>query len=391
VVVYQAAELSPLEQLTTLHLPVCLYFLYISYFSPHSYPFHLILFYFSQEEYTLPNKTRNSYMHTIMAYNHYQQVPFWDFVRSFDHQNGAGVDHPAEDFPFFGPPPGNHPHHPPHGAGFPFGGSSAWVRGGFGGPAAWGRGGSGAGPCGRGRRGRHGHRRGDSQERSPHGSREASPNPEHPEGEEGHHGHHGPRGPRGFGGRGRGGHRGGWGHHGHKEPPPPGPGGFDLSGLFESLSAHPLAQAFRNYAEQAGAGAGAQRSGETLVPEDTDNENSFTPPIDVFSTEKQYVLHVSLPGAKKEDVGVNWDEDKGVLNLAGVVYRHGDEEFLQTLAQSERKVGVFERTVKLPPGNEEKEEIDGDDITAKLEDGVLVVTVPRVEKEWTEVKRVDIE
>jgi len=163
-----------------------------------------------------------------------------------------------------------------------------------------------------------------------------------------------------------------------------------LSGLFESLSAHPLAQAFRNYAEQSGVGAGAQRSGETLVPEDTD-ENSFTPPIDVFSTEKQYVLHVSLPGAKKEDVGVNWDEDKGVLNLAGVVYRHGDEEFLQTLAQSERKVGVFERTVKLPPGNEEKEEIDGDAITAKLEDGVLVVMVPKVEKEWTEVKRVDIE
>jgi len=167
-----------------------------------------------------------------------------------------------------------------------------------------------------------------------------------------------------------------------------------MSSLIESLSAHPLAQAFRQYAEKsqagAAAGAGAQRSGETLVPENTDNENSFVPPIDVFSTEKQYVLHVSLPGAKKEDVGVNWDEDKGVLNLAGVVYRHGDEEFLQTLAQSERKVGVFERTIKLPPGNEEKEEIDGDSITAKLEDGVLVVTVPKIEKEWTEVKRVDI-
>lgn len=168
-----------------------------------------------------------------------------------------------------------------------------------------------------------------------------------------------------------------------------------MSGLFESLSAHPLAQAFRTYAEQAGAGAGAgaeaQRSGETSVPEDTGNEKNFSPPIDVFSTEKQYILHVSLPGAKKEDVGVNWDEEKGVLNIAGVVYRHGDEEFLKTLATSERKVGVFERTVKLPPGgNEEKEEIDADGISAKLEDGVLVVTIPKVEKEWTEVKRVDI-
>lgn len=110
----------------------------------------------------------------------------------------------------------------------------------------------------------------------------------------------------------------------------------------------------------------------------------------MFSTPSAYILHVALPGAKKEDVGVNWDADKGVLNLAGVVYRQGDEEFLKSLTQSERKVGVFERTVKLPPGNEEKEEVDGDAIAAKLEDGVLVVTVPKLEKEWTEVKRVDI-
>lgn len=132
-----------------------------------------------------------------------------------------------------------------------------------------------------------------------------------------------------------------------------------------------------------------------MIPEEFDADSTFTPPIDVFSTETAFILHVSLPGAKKEDVGVNWDAEKGVLNLAGVVYRQGDEAFLKSLSQSERKVGVFERTVKLPPGTgsaeKEKEEVDGDGITAKLEDGVLVVTVPKVEKEWTEVKRVDIQ
>lgn len=166
-----------------------------------------------------------------------------------------------------------------------------------------------------------------------------------------------------------------------------------MNALMASLSQHPLAQTFRNYAEQAGAfgATGPQRSGETMVPGDNDNEDNFVPPIDIFSTEKAYILHVALPGAKKEDVGVNWDEEKGVLNLAGVVYRKGDEAFLQKLTQSERKVGLFDRTVRLPPGEGEKEEVDGDNITAKLEDGVLVVTVPKAEKEWTEVKRVDIE
>jgi len=81
-----------------------------------------------------------------------------------------------------------------------------------------------------------------------------------------------------------------------------------------------------------------------------------------------------------------------MLNIAGVVYRHGDEKFLESLTKKERKVGVFERTMKLPLSGGDKEEIDGDNITAKLEDGVLVVNVPKVEKEesWTEVKRVDI-
>lgn len=115
------------------------------------------------------------------------------------------------------------------------------------------------------------------------------------------------------------------------------------------------------------------------------------PPVDVFATETDYVLHIALPGAKKEDVGVNFDADKGELNIAGVVYRPGDEEFLKTLSQSERKVGVFERTIKIPPTGQEKEEVDGDAITAKMEDGILIVTIPKVEKEWTDVKKVDID
>ena len=313
--------------------------------------------------------------------------------------NGAGVDHQQADgeVPFAQPGPFGHPYPPPpppppphHGFGGPFG--FGFGGPGFGGPGfGAGFGGPGFGGAGHrgGRRGRRGrcHRREGSHERTPsgdaehehsdHEAKEGSPDGHPHEHHDGPHhgpGHHGP---------GRHGRRGGWGgpHH-HRGPPPPFPGGpaFDFSALLGSLSAHPLAQAFRNFTEGAG-----QQSGET------DAENTFTPPVDVFSTPTAYILHVALPGAKKEDVGVNWDAEKGVLNLAGVVYRKGDEEFLKTLSQSERKVGVFDRSVKLPPGEAEKEEVDGDMITAKLEDGVLVVTVPKVEKEWTEVKRVDIQ
>ena len=134
-----------------------------------------------------------------------------------------------------------------------------------------------------------------------------------------------------------------------------------------------------------------------IVPKDApatskDANNSgkdFTPPADIFDTPDAYVVHISLPGAKKEDVGVNWDADKSELNVAGVIYRPGDEEFLKTLALDERKVGVFDRKVKLGsktnPAN-----VDADGIGAKMEDGVLLVTIPKME-EFVDVKKVDIE
>ena len=119
------------------------------------------------------------------------------------------------------------------------------------------------------------------------------------------------------------------------------------------------------------------------------NSKDFTPPADIFDTPDAYVVHISLPGAKKEDVGVNWDADKSELNVAGVIYRPGDEEFLKTLALDERKVGVFERKVKLGskanPAN-----VDSDGIAAKMEDGVLLVRIPKTE-EFVDVKKVDIE
>jgi HSP20 family protein len=98
------------------------------------------------------------------------------------------------------------------------------------------------------------------------------------------------------------------------------------------------------------------------------NNQDHTPPADVFDTEDSYVVHISLPGVKKEDVGINWNADKSELSVAGVVYRTGDEEFLKTLALDERTVGAFEKKVRF--GNERHPaKVDEDAITAKLEDG----------------------
>jgi HSP20 family protein len=127
----------------------------------------------------------------------------------------------------------------------------------------------------------------------------------------------------------------------------------------------------------------------TTITKPSETED-HTPDADIFDTDSAYIIHVSLPGAKKEDVGVNWDAEKSELSVAGVIYRLGDEEFLKTLAMGERKVGAFERKIRLGT-RASPASIDVDGISAKLEDGVLRVEVPKLDSGYVEIRKVDIE
>ena len=127
----------------------------------------------------------------------------------------------------------------------------------------------------------------------------------------------------------------------------------------------------------------------TTTPNATE-PSDHSPPADIFDTPSSYILHLSLPGAKKEDVGVHYDAEKSLLCIAGVIYRPGDEEFLKTLAVGERQVGAFERKIRLGEGGSSAS-VDAEGISAKLEDGVLRVEVPKLEGGFVEVRRVDVE
>ncbi|WYZ34680.1 hypothetical protein EsH8_I_000956 [Colletotrichum jinshuiense] len=357
---------------------------------------------------------------------------FWNFIHSFDPHvpAGAGVDHSA---PWAHMPAG----FPFHGAEFgPGAGPGAW--GAYGGWGDHRRGFGhrrGGGRCGsRGQHGPHGRHGMNETEEAMRDEEENARDTEEGELSEKEkndspdtmrdspddgpeHGHpHGP-GRRGRGRFGRGPpggdpwrhsrhHHGPHGPHGHRGPPPPPfgaappppppppppynqPGNIDFSSWLNQFADHPFAQNIRDWAARFGGlntGAGA-RGGADFANDDS----AFTPPVDVFVTEKSYILHFALPGAKKEDIGVDWDSDKSELRVAGVVYRPGDEDFLATMASSERRIGMFTRSVPLPPAGSAREEIDALSITAKMEDGILIVTVPKLEKEWTEIHKVDIE
>ncbi|KAJ6109073.1 hypothetical protein N7486_001307 [Penicillium sp. IBT 16267x] len=121
------------------------------------------------------------------------------------------------------------------------------------------------------------------------------------------------------------------------------------------------------------------------------NDVDFQPSVDVFDTPANYILHVSLPGAKKSDLNIDYDAEESVLRLTGIIHRPGmDEDLYQALVMEERarEVGVFEREIRLGTHHAPAPVIV-DGIVAKLEDGVLNVTIPKIEE--LESKKVLVE
>lgn len=96
----------------------------------------------------------------------------------------------------------------------------------------------------------------------------------------------------------------------------------------------------------------------------------FTPRVDVVENEKQFEIHVALPGLKKEDVKVDIDGD--VLTISGE--RKFNKESKEAKYHTvENFYGAFSRSFTLP------EEINKEGLVAGLTDGVLKIELPKME------------
>lgn len=94
-----------------------------------------------------------------------------------------------------------------------------------------------------------------------------------------------------------------------------------------------------------------------------DHNVTFSGSVNVLKnvTENEYELEFVLPGLSKEDVNVVVEDNK-----LKVSYK--DEENENSF------VGTFERSYELP------EDVNQSKITAKSQDGILKITIPKLKK-----------
>jgi HSP20 family protein len=105
----------------------------------------------------------------------------------------------------------------------------------------------------------------------------------------------------------------------------------------------------------------------------------FAPTVDVVETDNAFEVTVDLPGMKPEEVKVEMKE--GELWITGKREEEKEEKG-KTYHRVERRHGEFRRVMGLPGA------IDGDKVTAKYENGVLRIAVPKAEA--AKVKHIEV-
>ena len=113
--------------------------------------------------------------------------------------------------------------------------------------------------------------------------------------------------------------------------------------------------------------------------------NATAPAINVKETDGEYTVELAAPGLKKDDFNVNID-NAGNLHIrmeSKNEKKDGDKK--SHYLRREFSYSKYEQTLLLP------DDVDKDRIEAKVSDGVLTVSLPKVEhKEEKAMKQIEV-
>jgi HSP20 family protein len=103
---------------------------------------------------------------------------------------------------------------------------------------------------------------------------------------------------------------------------------------------------------------------------DTGLFSGWSPALDVFDEKDHFVVSAELPGMKKEEIDLSFQD--GMLSISGERKQTMENKEGETF-RSERYFGKFQRSVTLPAA------VDSSKISANYKDGILTVTLPKSE------------
>jgi HSP20 family molecular chaperone IbpA len=103
----------------------------------------------------------------------------------------------------------------------------------------------------------------------------------------------------------------------------------------------------------------------------------YTPAVDIYENNEEYILFAEIPGASENDVDVTIE--KNILTIVAKVHPDIPENY--RLFYSEYGIGDYKRSFEL------SSEIDQDKIEGSVKNGVLKLKLPKIQPS---VKKIEV-
>ncbi|HCL4436627.1 Hsp20/alpha crystallin family protein [Clostridium botulinum] len=103
--------------------------------------------------------------------------------------------------------------------------------------------------------------------------------------------------------------------------------------------------------------------------------------VDLKETDENYLIEADLPGVKKEDIAVEFVNN--YLTITAEI-DSSIENKKENFVRQERHYGEFNRSFYI-------DNVDENNIDASFEDGVLKITLPKLDNENFKGKKIDIQ
>ena len=109
--------------------------------------------------------------------------------------------------------------------------------------------------------------------------------------------------------------------------------------------------------------------------------NATAPAINVKETDKAYIVELAAPGMTKEDFNVHINDEGNLIIKMEKKNETKEEDKSARYLRREFSYTKYEQTLILP------DDIQKNDIAAKVEHGVLTISLPKVVEEKVKVSR----
>jgi HSP20 family protein len=121
--------------------------------------------------------------------------------------------------------------------------------------------------------------------------------------------------------------------------------------------------------------------GRPLGGEEEISQGAWVPPVDIYETPESLVLKAELPGIGRENINIEVKDSTLTLK--------GEKKFEKDVSDEnyrrvERTYGAFQRAFTLPST------IQQDKVKAKFKDGILEITLPKMEEAKPKQIKVDV-